>query len=218
MEISKALSQTKAGVTVKSTKSGKPRRFAVPPAALDALREHRAQQDHDRTLFGSDYRESDLGVFCQPAGGLYNPGCVGNRVYAMMRSVGLEGVSLHSLRNTQASELRSEGVPIPTVAKRLGHANANITLAIYSHAIEADELAAAKIWNDAMVDVIGTGKRQPERSLAISSARHHKKPQVVEKSVGKLERVTGVEPVWVAWKATARPLGHTRAEKAQKRL
>lgn len=25
-----------------------------------------------------------------------------------------------------------------------------------------------------------------------------------------LERVTGIEPVWVAWKATARPLGHTR--------
>ena len=25
-----------------------------------------------------------------------------------------------------------------------------------------------------------------------------------------MERVTGIEPVWVAWKATARPLGHTR--------
>jgi hypothetical protein len=28
----------------------------------------------------------------------------------------------------------------------------------------------------------------------------------------QLERVTGIEPVWVAWKATARPLGHTRFE------
>ncbi len=25
-----------------------------------------------------------------------------------------------------------------------------------------------------------------------------------------MERVTGIEPVWVAWKATAQPLGHTR--------
>jgi hypothetical protein len=24
--------------------------------------------------------------------------------------------------------------------------------------------------------------------------------------------VTGIEPVWVAWKATARPLGHTRLQ------
>ncbi|MDQ1474410.1 MAG: hypothetical protein QOJ99_5890 [Bryobacterales bacterium] len=34
-------------------------------------------------------------------------------------------------------------MPIAPVAKRLGHANANITLSIY--ALEADELAAANI-------------------------------------------------------------------------
>ncbi len=39
---------------------------------------------------------------------------------------------------------------LPTVAKRLGHANANVTLSIYAHALEADELAAAKIWDDTM--------------------------------------------------------------------
>jgi integrase len=36
------------------------------------------------------------------------------------------------------------GVPIPAVAQRLGHADASITLAVYSHALPADdELAAA---------------------------------------------------------------------------
>jgi integrase len=51
----------------------------------------------------------------------------------MMREAGLKGVSLHSLRHSHASELISKGVPIATVAKRLGHANANITLAGYTH-------------------------------------------------------------------------------------
>ena len=78
-----------------------------------------------------------------------------------MRKAGIDGVSLHSLRHTHASDLLSSGVPIPTVAKRLGHANANVTLSIYAHALEADELAAAKVWDDAMVSVIEAHKRQP---------------------------------------------------------
>jgi hypothetical protein len=49
----------------------------------------------------------------------------------------------------------SEGVPIPTVSKRLGHANPSITLKLYSHALESDELAAVKRWDDAFADVIG---------------------------------------------------------------
>ncbi len=85
-----------------------------------------------------------------------------------MRKAGIHGVSLHSLRHTHASELLSKGVPIPTVAKRLGHANANITLSIYAHSLEADELAAAKIWDDAMVSVIEAHKRQLNENLGKS--------------------------------------------------
>jgi integrase len=60
MSLSKSLEQTKAGLRVKSTKSDKPRRFTVPSAALDALREHRIEQDRDRHLFGADYHDHDL--------------------------------------------------------------------------------------------------------------------------------------------------------------
>ena len=66
------------------------------------------------------------------------------------------------------------------MAKRLGHANANVTLSIYAHALEADELAAAKIWDDAMIEVIGANKRQAKGSLAESNAGKAKKLQVVE--------------------------------------
>ena len=71
-----------------------------------------------------------------------------------MRKVGLDGVSLHSLRHSHASALLSKGVPIAVVAERLGHADQNITLSIYSHALPADSRAAAKTWNDQMADVI----------------------------------------------------------------
>ena len=85
----------------------------------------------------------------------------------LMRKVGLEGVSLHSLRHSHASSLLSNGVPIAVVSQRLGHADQNITLSIYSHALPADTRAAARIWNDAMADVIAAARSAgAERTLA----------------------------------------------------
>jgi hypothetical protein len=114
----------------------------------------------------------------------------------MMKSAGLFGVSLHSLRHTHASELLSKGVPIPTVAKRLGHANANVTLSIYAHALEADEMAAAKIWDDAMADVISASRKTAaERMLANVSAKPVIHSQVIKNTGRSMERATGIEPV-----------------------
>jgi integrase len=166
--VSKSLEETDDGLRVKGTKSGKPRRFTVPTAALDALKEHRCRQDRDRALFGPDYDAKDL-VFCKPHGDFLKPDKVSVRVTKFARRAGLAGIGLHSLRHAHASQLLSSGAPIPTVSKRLGHANANVTLSIYSHALEADEVAAAKIWNDAIGDVIQTDRRTPRQRGSIAS-------------------------------------------------
>ena len=66
------------------------------------------------------------------------------------------GLVHHSDRgvHTHASQLLSEGVPIPTVSERLGHANPTITLKLYSHALDSDELAAAQRWDDAFAEIV----------------------------------------------------------------
>jgi integrase len=167
LSISKSLEQTKAGgLRVKSTKSGEPRKFVVPEAALAVLAEHRVQQDEDKRMFGGDYQDHGL-IFCQPHGPYYSPDREGARVKELMVAVGLVGVSLHSLRHTFATELLSDGVPLAVVSERLGHADQNITLSIYSHAIPADSRAAAKVWNDSMAGVLdGSKKAGEERSTA----------------------------------------------------
>jgi hypothetical protein len=55
------------------------------------------------------------------------------------------------------------GVPHAVVSERLSHADQNITLSIYSHALPADTRAAAKIWNDAMADVIWQARKSAAR-------------------------------------------------------
>jgi hypothetical protein len=82
----------------------------------------------------------------------------------------------------------------PGSPKRLGHANANITLSIYAHALEADELAAAKIWDDSMAKVIAEYKRQPKRMLANVSAEGAKKLEGDEKKGVGTAGTTGFEP------------------------
>ena len=54
------------------------------------------------------------------------------------------------------------------IFKRLGHASPNATLSIYSHALEADELAAAKIWNDAMAGVIDEDRKRSLGNLGLN--------------------------------------------------
>ncbi|HEY7335322.1 MAG TPA: hypothetical protein VH639_10590 [Bryobacteraceae bacterium] len=41
----------------------------------------------------------------------------------------------------------SKGVPAAMVAERLGHANAHVTLSIYTHALKTDRDLAASIWD-----------------------------------------------------------------------
>jgi hypothetical protein len=48
------------------------------------------------------------------------------------------------------------------VAERLGHASANVTLGIYSHALSADNLAVAKLWDDSLAGVLEESRKDSE--------------------------------------------------------
>jgi integrase len=194
LSVSKSLEQTKEGLRIKSTKSGEPRRIGLSDWALETLEQHRAVQDHDREMFGADYENHDL-IFCQPSGAYYSPDRVGARVVEMMRKAGLEGVSLHSLRHSSASIALSGGVPIAVVSERLGHADQNITLKIYSHALPADKRAATKVWSNAMADVISDSRKSaPKRILADSCTAGSKSKRFVDSKGRKMAGTTGLEP------------------------
>ncbi len=55
------------------------------------------------------------------------------------------GLSFHSLRHTHASILLHQGVSIPALQKRLGHAKPSITLDTYIHEMPGDDGNAATI-------------------------------------------------------------------------
>ena len=199
--VSKSLEQTRiGGLRVKTTKSDEPRELGVPEWALEVLKQHRVEQQRDRAMFGPEYAANNL-IFCQPAGQYYSPDRLGARVVELMRSVGLQGVTLHSLRHSHASILLSKGVPTAVVAQRLGHADQNITLSIYSHALPADSRAAAKIWNNAITEVVieahvelPPAQLEGSGMLAHVSVTPREKRQVVETKKKRVAGTTGLEP------------------------
>jgi integrase len=91
------------------------------------------------------------------------------RVKEVLLKAGLHGFSLHSLRHSHASVLLSAGTPLPVVSDRLGHADPNITLSVYSHSLATDHKAASKAWCNALADVISEDRaRKSEKNLGKS--------------------------------------------------
>jgi integrase len=89
-------------------------------------------------------RHLDL-VFATADGDYLKPDSVTAKVSLLARKLGFpKGVSLHTLRHTHGSHLLSNGVPLATVSKRLGHANTHISAELYSRALEKHDLLSAE--------------------------------------------------------------------------
>jgi integrase len=73
------------------------------------------------------------------------------------KRAGVGKVPLHSLRHFAATRMLAAGVPVRTVAGRLGHADAATTLNVYGHWIEASDQAAATV----LGDLLGNGDKAP---------------------------------------------------------
>ena len=64
----------------------------------------------------------------------------------------INGVRLHDLRHFTATQMLASGVPVKTVAGRLGHANAATTLNVYAHALESSDAEAAHLLGNILND------------------------------------------------------------------
>jgi integrase len=79
-------------------------------------------------------------VFTAPDGGLLHRQMFNQPVWRPARmAAGLPSVGMHDLRHFYASLLIRAGLNVKVVAARLGHANAAMTLNVYSHLWPDDE-------------------------------------------------------------------------------
>ena len=74
---------------------------------------------------------------------------------------GIEDVRLHDLRHTFASQAAMQGIPLPVVARLLGHAQVQMTLR-YAHVSDRDVEAAAERIGGAMACIMNRSSVRPE--------------------------------------------------------
>ncbi len=74
--------------------------------------------------------------------------------YRIRREAGIEDVRLHDLRHTVASQAAMNGVPLPVVARMLGHSDVSMTMR-YAHVGDREVEAAAERVGQAIAAIIG---------------------------------------------------------------
>jgi integrase len=121
-------------------------------AAADMMKEFKIWQTQQRLLMGDRWTFSNR-IFTAENGGAINPDVITDWFHKFIKKSDLPDISIHSLRHTNATLQIAGGVPITTVAGRLGHANETTTGKIYAHAIKSANEAAA----DTLQDILNPG-------------------------------------------------------------
>jgi integrase len=109
------------------------------------LRVHHARQLEQRLALGLGKPAGDALVFARWDGSPHVPLWATQKFSRTVRALGITGVTLHALRHTHASALIASGIDVLTVSRRLGHANAAITLGVYGHLFANTDSRAAEV-------------------------------------------------------------------------
>jgi integrase len=138
IRIAKTMQRVAGEVVVNAPKTEAGQRTVVLPAdAMARLRQQRGRQ----LLAGLT---GDL-VFPNTSGRPLHVSTVGHALTRECRRLGLPRVTPHGLRHLHASLLLAEGLPLPAVSARLGHANTQVTATVYAHALPGQDDGARAI-------------------------------------------------------------------------
>ena len=109
------------------------------------LRAHLIKVQERRLLLGMGRASRDDLLFPRWDGQVRSPHWLTQKFQQAMAALEIEGVTLHSLRHTHASQLIASGMDILTISRRLGHGSPAITLTVYGHLIEGKDRQAAEV-------------------------------------------------------------------------
>ncbi len=139
LHIERAVEETKAGVVIKPRPKTKASRRTITLSAkiVDTLRQWRASQLEDRFKLGGMGLPAEALIFPasieRPTVPI-RPRAATKAFACLTRQAGLR-FRFHDFRHSCASHLLKSGVPVPEVARHLGHASPQVTMTVYAHAV-----------------------------------------------------------------------------------
>lgn len=126
--------------------------FKLMEPVVEALRQHRDQQDLQRDKKGAKWQDLDL-VFTTRDGGPLRQSNIRRSFKKILSDLEIAGVRLYDLRHSAATLALSAGVKPKVISEQLGHASVSLTMDVYSHVLphmqeEAAAQVQAHLWGD----------------------------------------------------------------------
>lgn len=140
----------KKGYVLTSTKTRKSNRIVlISDMVVNELVKYHKQQEIWKERLGEQYQEEDL-VICTETGSKQDPRNVLRALKRLITTSNVTHIRFHDFRHTHASILISKGIDVVKVSKRLGHANAKITLETYAHLVPDEDNDLADVFEKAL--------------------------------------------------------------------
>lgn len=120
---------------------------------IELLKEYKKWQDDFIASKGDKWQGTDR-VFTAIDGKHMHPDTTNKILKRVLEKYDLPKLSFHELRHTCASVLNSNGIDPKTISERLGHADASITMNIYTHTFEGNKKASACVFDNLQKSVV----------------------------------------------------------------
>jgi integrase len=145
ISVSRAIEQTKDGVSVKEPKWASRRRISLPAFVAKELKRLRKMDLELRLQLGTQFRNEAGLIFADAEGSLWRPSALTSAFRKLMkRRSESQRVRLHDLRHSHASQLLAHDVHPKIVQERLGHSSIKLTMDTYSHLLPGLQERAAQ--------------------------------------------------------------------------
>ncbi len=135
-----ALPKTKAGI----------RSIVLGQQTIQSLQTHWEQQQQEKAFQATRWQEEDI-IFPSTIGTPMNRDNLRKRFKKVLHQANLPAIRFHDLRHTAASLMLNHRIPVYVVSKRLGHAQASITLDIYGHLMPGKQAEVASLMDQLLV-------------------------------------------------------------------
>jgi integrase len=117
------------------------RTLPLPERLVSVLKAAKARQAAERLALGAPYRAGAY-VVSNEIGDPYSPAVLSRYWRDAVKAAGVRHIKLHAARNTCATLMHLQGIPVAVIAAWIGHKDASLTLKLYAHS-QTDWLTVA---------------------------------------------------------------------------